>query len=156
MEEKHLAPRVKLLCNEFDLVHNRALTTQELTGTQALVLRLLSRRGPQPTFARDLEQILHLAHPTVSGLLHRLEDKDFIRLVPEKNDKRCRRIVPTDKALATLQAIDRCFDEAEAEILTPLTPEEAAQFRTLLYKVTDSLRRRCPHPMIEPEKEVAL
>lgn len=156
MEEKHLAPRVKLLCNEFDLVHNRALTSQELTGTQAFVLRLLARRGDTPTFARDLEQSLQLAHPTVSGLLHRLEDKGFILLIPERNDKRCRRIVPTQKALATLQAIDRCFDEAETEILAPLAPEEAAQFRTLLYKVTDSLRRRCPHPIIEPEKGEAL
>lgn len=153
MDEPHLAPQIKLLYHVFEQAHNRTLTAQELTGAQGYVLRFLFLQGETPTYARDLEQRMNLTHPTVSGLLHRLESKGFIALLPEQNDKRCRRIVLTEKARSTLQSIDCCFDRAEAEVLQPLTAQESEQLRYLLNKITKPLLRRCPPQFTESEKE---
>lgn len=153
MHEPHLAPQIKLLYHVFEQAHNRTLTAQELTGAQGYVLRFLFLQSETPTYARDLEQRMNLTHPTISGLLHRLESKGFISLLPEQSDKRCRRIVLTDKARSTLQTIDCCFNEAEAEVLRPLSEQEAEQLRLLLEKVTKPLLRRCPPHFAESEKE---
>ena len=55
-----------------------ALGQMELTSAQGRIMGYLARQK-QPPCAKDIETEFHLSHPTVSGLLSRLEKKDFIR-----------------------------------------------------------------------------
>ena len=50
----------------------------ELTAMQSYVLRYLHDRAGEVVYPKDIEQRFHLTHPTVSGLLARLEVKGFI------------------------------------------------------------------------------
>ena len=68
-----------------------ALPQMELTASQGPILGFIAHR-PAPPCARDIEEAFHLTHPTVSGLLARLEKKGFIEFIPDDSNRRCKRI----------------------------------------------------------------
>ena len=51
-----------------------ALSAMDLTSAQGHVMGFLAH-CENPPCARDIEETFHLSHPTVSGLLSRLEKK---------------------------------------------------------------------------------
>ena len=57
---------------------DRKLASMDLTGIQSFVLRYLSEHSGEVVYPRDIEKQFHLTHPTVSGILQRLESKDFL------------------------------------------------------------------------------
>jgi DNA-binding MarR family transcriptional regulator len=64
----------------------RMATSVGVTGPQRLALRLVGR-APGIT-AGELAVILHIDPSTMSGVLHRLEDRALIVRRPDPNDKR--------------------------------------------------------------------
>ena len=77
----------------------------ELTAMQSYVLRYLHDRAGEVVYPKDIEQRFHLTHPTVSGLLARLEVKGFIVCAPDPDDRRCKRVSATEKAEQCLSLI---------------------------------------------------
>ena len=68
-----------------------SLETMDLTAAQGHIMGFLSRQA-EPPCPRDVEEAFHLSHPTVSGILSRLEQKGFISLQTDPTDRRCKRI----------------------------------------------------------------
>ena len=62
-----------------------ALGQMELTSAQGHIIGYLAQRQ-EPACPRDVEEQFRLSHPTVSGLLSRLEKKGFIEMRPDPND----------------------------------------------------------------------
>ena len=58
---------------------DQALAGMDLTFSQGHIIGYLVH-CPTPPCAKDIEERFHLSHPTVSGLLARLEKKEFIAL----------------------------------------------------------------------------
>ena len=54
-----------------------ALAQMDLTASQGHIMGYLAHRD-QPPCSRDIEEAFRMSHPTVSGLLSRLEKKGFI------------------------------------------------------------------------------
>lgn len=91
----HLA-RVLHACT--DQTMTAALAQMELTAAQSHILCYITYRKSPPC-ARDIEEAFQLSHPTVSGILSRLEQKEFIEMRPDALDRRCKRIYIREKAL---------------------------------------------------------
>ena len=91
----HLA-RVLHACT--DQTMTAALAQMELTAAQSHILCYITYRK-NPPCARDIEEAFQLSHPTVSGILSRLEQKDFIEMRPDELDRRCKRIYIREKGL---------------------------------------------------------
>ena len=72
------------------------LEKMDLTAAQGRILGYLAHIR-QPLCPRDIENEFHLSHPTVSGILSRLEQKEFIRLQTDPDDRRIKRIVVLPK-----------------------------------------------------------
>ena len=51
---------------------DNTLASMDLTSAQGHIMGYLAQRS-QPPCSRDIEETFHLSHPTVSGLLSRLE-----------------------------------------------------------------------------------
>ena len=60
-----------------------ALSSMDLTSAQGHLMGFLAHSG-KALCARDIEEAFHLSHPTVSGLLARLEKKEFLEFIHEK------------------------------------------------------------------------
>lgn len=144
--KKRYGPRFRVLHSCVDQAITAALAQMGLTAAQGHIMGYLSR-SPQPPCAHDIEAFFQLSHPTVSGLLSRLEKKEFIALRPDPNDKRCKRIYILPRGEACNQHMHETIDQFENQIVTDFTPEEQALFTSLLDRaITNmggSLGRHC-------------
>ena len=117
---------------------NNALASMDLTSAQGHIMGYLARR-PQPPCPRDIEESFHLSHPTVSGLLSRLEKKGFIELRPDSADRRCKRIYMLPKGKQLHATMYQTILENEARVVAGFSPEERENFTSLLLRAIDNM-----------------
>lgn len=114
----------------------------ELTAAQGHIMGYIAHRQDPPC-AKDLEEAFHLSHPTVSGLLSRLEKKGFIEFREDPADRRFKRIYMLVKGNECEETMHRTILETEAKLVQGFTDEEKELFAQLL--------RRAIHNMGENE-----
>ena len=88
----------------------------------------------EPPCPRDIETAFHMSHPTVSGLLSRLEQKGFIQLAPDPNDRRCKRIFIQPKGRQCHQTMHQTILNIESRLVQDFTQEEQEQFASFLQR----------------------
>ena len=91
------------------------------------------------TGPRDVEEFFSLTHPTVSGILSRLEAKGFVSFRTDRDDRRCKRIHVSEKALTCDGQIHDYIEALEKQMVQDFTPEEQAQFSSLLDRAIQNL-----------------
>lgn len=128
---RHYGPRFRVLHDCTDQAITGALAKMELTAAQGRILAFLSRCD-QPPCPKDIEEEFGLTHPTVSGLLNRLEKKQFIAFLPDPADKRCKRVKLLPKGESCNQSMRGTIDGIEAKMVEGFAPEEEQQFAALL------------------------
>ena len=115
-----------------------ALCEMELTAAQGHIMGYLAHRK-QPPCSRDIEEAFHLSHPTVSGLLARLEKKGFIEFRPDEQDRRCKRIYVLPKGQECNERIHNTILFNERRIVQGFSEEERAQFAAFLERATQNM-----------------
>ncbi len=115
-----------------------ALEKMDLTASQGHVMGYLSRCSDPPC-PKDLEETFHLSHPTVSGLLSRLEQKGFLELRPDPHDRRCKRIHVCPKGRECQQTMHQTILSNNARLVQGFTPEEKEQFACLLQRAITNM-----------------
>lgn len=108
-----------------------ALTQMDLTAAQGHILGYLAHRQTPPC-SRDIEEALRLSHPTVSGLLSRLEKKGFLEFRPDESDRRCKRIYLSQKGLQCHERIRQTILQTENQLVQGFSDAQQQQFSTLL------------------------
>ena len=115
-----------------------ALEKLELTAAQGRVMGYLARCR-EPACPKDVEEAFHLTHPTVSGLLARLEKKEFLELYPDPDDHRCKRIRILPKGVRCHETMHRTIMDMERRMVQDFTPEEEAAFHALLTRAITNM-----------------
>ena len=123
------------------------MDSMELTAVQGHIMAYLAH-AEQPPCPRDLEAEFHLTHPTVSGILSRLEQKGFLELRTDPEDRRCKRIYVLEKGWQCHEVMHRTIQENERRMTEGFTPEEQELFAGLLRRAIrnmggDPTPRRC-------------
>ncbi len=135
-EEKrsnHVIVYVFRLNNALVKQKNRNMCVYNLTSIQADVLMyILNNYQAREVNQLDIQAVFKLTNPTVSGIIDRLEEKEFIKRVRSEKDARYRRLLPLPKGEALYEDLRRSAAEAEANLTRDMTPEEAAEFKRLL------------------------
>lgn len=131
-DEMRIGPRVRLLSHSIRLAIDRNLTEMDLTGQQSFVLRYLSEHEDSVVYPKDIERRFRLTHPTVSGILQRLERKGYIICVPEPNDRRCKRITLTPVAREVQMDIWRHINDMEQTMTRGMRQDEIETLLRLL------------------------
>jgi len=135
-----------------DQAVTQTLAGMELTAAQGHILSYLAHRDTPPC-SHDIEEKFHLSHPTVSGLLSRLEKKDFIEFRPDPQDRRCKRIFLLDRGRACHDSIMQAIAVNEEKVVRGFTREEQAQFAAFLERAAANLDARpcCNFPKEEKQ-----
>ena len=107
------------------------MESMDLTAVQGHIMAYLAH-AKQPPCPRDLEAEFHLTHPTVSGILSRLEQKGFLELRTDPEDRRCKRIYVLEKGWQCHEVMHRTILENERRMTEGFTPEEQELFTGLL------------------------
>lgn len=129
---RHLGMRVRILSQTIHTAIDRKLTALGLTGQQSYILRYLSERKDEPVYARDIEKRFNLTHPTVSGIIQRLEAKGFLATEPELSDRRCKYLNLTPKAEECQEEIEQHIQSLEHTMVRGMTDGEVEAFHRLL------------------------
>jgi len=115
-----------------------ALEKMELTAAQGHIMGFLSHQSSPPC-PRDIENAFHLSHPTVSGILSRLEQKGFIQLQTDPNDRRCKRIYIQPKGLKCHQTMHQTIQCNESRLVQGFTQEEKERFADFLQRAITNM-----------------
>ena len=115
-----------------------ALEEMDLMAAQGRIMGYLAH-SKQPPCSRDIEEVFRLTHPTVSGLLSRLEKKGFIEFRPDEKDRRCKRIYVLPKGIACNEAIFQTIQRTERQVVEGFSPEEQTQFIAFLERALSNL-----------------
>lgn len=135
---KHYGHLVKVLHCCANQAMTAALEKMELTATQGRVMGYLNfcKAPPCP---KDVEEAFQLTHPTVSGILTRLEKKEFIEIYPDPQDKRCKRIRVLPKGVQCHETMHNTILRTEQQIVQGFTPEEQELFFQLLSRAITNM-----------------
>ena len=136
---RRIGPRVRILSNTIRLNIDRKLSALDLTAQQSFVLRYLWEHDSQVIYPKDIERRFNLTHPTVSGLLQRLEGKGFIVCEPDPDDRRYKRVTLTPPARECQQEICRHIHAMEQTMTNGMTDAEQAQLHSLLARLIENL-----------------
>lgn len=121
-----------------DQAMTAALDKMELTAAQGHIMGYLTHRK-EPPCPRDVEEAFQLSHPTVSGILSRLEQKGFLQLRPDPGDRRCKRIYVQPKGQECHQTMYQTILDNEAQLVQGFTPEEKALFADFLQRAITNM-----------------
>lgn len=127
---------VFLLAKAYQKAHGnlkKRLHRYGLTPIQNLILEAL--REQDGLSAGDIGKRLVLDNATLSGVLDRLADRDWIEKHTDLNDKRLLRVYLTDKAKALQGELAEERKQANEEILHALSIEEKVLLKRLLRDV---------------------
>lgn len=127
----HYGHQARILHWCTDQAITRALEEMELTSSQGHIMGFLAMHK-EPPCPRDIEEKFHLSHPTVSGLLSRLEKKGFIALRPDEHDRRCKRIFILPKGHECHQQMHQTIVNMENQLVSGFSNEEKQQFEAFL------------------------
>lgn len=127
----HFGHYLRILHGCTDQIMSAAVTRMELTPVQSRVMGYLAHRS-EPPCAKDVEEEFHLSHPTVSGILSRLEKKHFVEFRPDPQDRRCKRIYMLEKGWDHIEQIHGIIRENEERIVRGFSEEEKLLFATFL------------------------
>lgn len=108
-----------------------------LTMSQCRVFLYLSSRGGQAT-QKEIETFLDVAHPTVVGLVSRMEQNGYVTCWPCK-DGRNKYVKLTPQAEAIDKDMQENMHANEEMLLAPLSPEDRERLRDLLLTVAEHL-----------------
>ena len=150
--KKTFGGRIRLLHWCTSQAMNESLSQIGLTSAQGHIMGRLMH-SKEHLRARDIEREFCLSHPTVSGILSRLEKKGFIELRPDQADKRCKRIYVLDKASEFSSLMSETIEKNESRLVDGFTPEETAQFAAYLERAIGNMGVRPPELSCKEESE---
>lgn len=122
-----------------DQTMTRALAQMELTASQGHVMAYLCHRKEAPC-AKDIEDVFQLSHPTVSGLLARLEKKCFIEFRPDEKDRRVKRIYILPKGYEYLEQMQQVIEHNESDLIKGFSAEEVKLFDSYLNRAIQNMK----------------
>ena len=134
----HNGHLIRVLQNCTQQTMTNALASMELTSAQGRIMGFIAHQQEAPC-AKDIEEAFQLSHPTVSGLLTRLEKKRFIELRPDPHDRRCKRIYILEKGWQLHDTVHAAIDQNEQRMVQDFTEEEKAVFQTLLLRAIQNM-----------------
>ena len=128
------SPFISVIYREHGKYINEKVKEEELSfGIYPILIHIYKNEG---ITQEEIAKSLHLNESTITRNLKKLEDKGFIKKIP---DKRKKRIETTPKGKKTVEkAID--YDEKwDEKIKKSLTDEEYNMFKETLMKICEDL-----------------
>ena len=132
----HFGHLIRVLDNATAQAMTNALASMDLTGAQGRIMGYITHRE-EPPCPKDVEETFQLSHPTVSGLLSRLEQKGFIQLRPDEKDRRCKRIYLLEKGRQLDETMHQTIRNIEETLVQDFSEEEKQQFAAFLTRAID-------------------
>ena len=158
--ERHLGGYLRSISNA--MAQSMQQNTEELglTSSQGMFLHHLwycQNILQKPAYAKDLEEFFDIKHPTVSGILQRMEAAGFVEFRASEADRRCKSIHLTQKAQELHAQTELHIQQTEEKLVARMSEAEIQEFRRLLQIAAENLGVcMTRHPKQHPKEESTL
>ena len=132
---------IKIITECIDRIANQNLKQFDLTLSQGRILLYLRERIGIKTSQKDIEDYFDVTHPTVIGILDRLESKGFIGSEFDSEDRRVKNVhlIP-EKEISVYYAMDDFKKTLEQKLLRGLTDVQIKELQSLLKLILNNLQ----------------
>ena len=111
-----------------------------ITTNNAEILAYLHDNQDKEIFQKDIEELLSIKAPTVTEILKKMEQKQWITRINSKIDGRFKRINITAKGISTrLETLEK-VNELENRINSSITEQEKEAFLKILDKIKNDFK----------------
>lgn len=133
--KRNLGFLIKQINNNYEREFNKALKKMGLTASQCEVLDYLFHSKEKRVCVKDVQKALGFKQPTVTGILTRMEEKQFVEISENGEDKRRKNIYLTENAYDIRRKMERERRKVEQKLVEDLSEEEKDQAQILLKKI---------------------
>lgn len=137
-EQMDIGHLVKIISERLKAWGSKTMKEHNLTFAQVETLNFLHKNG-ECASQKEIEKFLKVSHPTVVGIITRLEKNGFVTTHQDDKDRRNKLVCTTEKALNTRDMVAAGKVHAEEKLCNGLTDEEVAELKRLLTKVYSNL-----------------
>ncbi|MBR2801104.1 MAG: MarR family transcriptional regulator [Erysipelotrichaceae bacterium] len=116
-----------------------SLQEYDLTSSQFRVLIVLHKHGGSLT-QKELEEELGVSHPTVSGLVKRLEKQGYLFVATDPSDRRNRIVSLSEKTKDAEEDLRLQRQKAEEKLTEGMSEEEVKILRGYLERMYENIR----------------
>jgi MarR family transcriptional regulator for hemolysin len=130
--------------------YDQRLKPFNITRAQWWVLANLSRRNCDGISQIELARLLDVGKVTLGGLIDRLEESGFVIRVPDKQDRRAKRIMRSPEGKALCDRMEVFAHGVSKEIMSGISDEEHRLFINVLTKMKHNLIKMDAVPQSTP------
>lgn len=112
----------------------------DVTPIQYALLKCLWKTNMQPP--SQLAQTLKIDASTTTGVVERLERKNLVERVYSKTDRRSVHVCLTPSGAALQNGVEAAILEANKEVLSEFSEEEAILFKKMCLRARDTATRK--------------
>lgn len=131
MPKKDVGYLIKNINDKLKVKADADLKRYNLTFTQSRVFAFLQEKGGQAT-QKEIEIFLDVAHPTVVGIVSRMEQNGYVTTYFDSKDKRNKNVKLTKQAEEIGFDLEKGMLENEKNLLAPLTIEDVEHLKKSL------------------------
>lgn len=139
-EERDIGFLFKQINMQIKKAIDKNLMEYDLTTSQSRVLFFIHFRGEDKTSMKDIEEHMKVTHPTVIGIVKRLEEKGFVTTASDPEDRRVKLVTITQKTTKMIKKLDQGKRKMDEKLLKGFTEQETKELRRLLSLIEDNLR----------------
>lgn len=111
------------------------LKNQSITGVQVYLLVYILRHHPNGTYLTELCREIGVSKPTLSALIKRLREKEYLYFLADTDDVRKKKVLPTEKLMTEGIQFVKKAEQIEEKICSALDEEEKSQLWNLEQKL---------------------
>ena len=139
-EKKKTGYLLKIVTDVLGREANYMLKKQDLTWAQSRLIGFLSRNGGECT-QKEIENFLEVSHPTVVGIVSRMEQNGFVTCRIDALDRRNKIVSLTEKSIKVGNSMLESLREQDEAMFYGFSDEEREQFDNYLFRVYENLNR---------------
>lgn len=140
-EDNSISRKLKSISDRMRQVGDATFAEYGLTGPQVGYLSYIRRSGGSIS-QRGLEKAAGVSHPTIVGVVSRLQEKGYVTVQTDKKDRRNRIVFLTEKAVSVNESLRENYEEMNAQLLTGLSLEEKRELLRLLAVIDSNIGRQ--------------
>ena len=136
MDKRGIGYFFKIINDKLKVSVDADMKSHGITLSQSRTLTYLKLRKGSAT-QKELQDFLKVSHPTVVGIVSRLEQNGYVTTYIDRKDSRSKYVVLTDKASAIINDISETIRNNEKKMLQSLSEDDIEQLKktlTAIYK----------------------
>lgn len=138
MPQKDIGYLIKNINDKLKVKADADLKHSNLTLAQSRVLAFLDSRGGQAT-QKEIEVYLEVSHPTVVGIISRMEKNGHLRCRVDETDKRNKIVALTEQAKALGEEMEQRISANEKTLLASLSETDIKKLKKMLLIIYNNL-----------------